>query len=230
MSEAIEAKLTMAPPRPSESIFFTPACRQWKTPLTLTWYSLPEAWRAVCVQRVSCAQCTGVSGGLPVHLGVGSLLHRAHRTDAGVVDEDVAPPPVGTDRIEARVDPVRDGHVARVASALIAFAPAPLDRGADRWRSQVEDVDVSTRGAEDLGDREPNPAGAACYDGSLAREREGHFRVRGADRAVVAVFVFPSEFFFSTAPVQKPDVCASRCSRTCIRAGGGVCDRQRALP
>ena len=175
MSEAIEAKLTMAPPRPSESIFFTPACRQWKTPLTLTWYSLPEAWRAVCVQRVSCAQCTGVSGGLPVHLGVGSLLHRAHRTDAGVVDEDVAPPPVGTDRIEARVDPVRDGHVARVASALVSFAPAPTRRGADRWRRQVEDVDVSTRGAEDLGDREPNPAGAACYDGSLAREREGHF-------------------------------------------------------
>ena len=39
MSEAIEAKLTMAPPRPSASIFFTPACRQWKTPLTLTAYS-----------------------------------------------------------------------------------------------------------------------------------------------------------------------------------------------
>jgi hypothetical protein len=46
----MEAKLTMAPPRPSESIFFTPACRQWKTPFTLTWYSLPHtlAWRSVC--------------------------------------------------------------------------------------------------------------------------------------------------------------------------------------
>ena len=54
MSEAIEAKLTMAPPRPSASIFFTPACRQWKTPFTLTWYNLPEAGTTVCAGR-ACA-------------------------------------------------------------------------------------------------------------------------------------------------------------------------------